>query len=1031
VRGVLTQFADRLTIDNVTVTSALNNFFLFDANDSLLMNSTAPYATVDGATALAMIGGRRNVIVNNTFGGTIPTGGQYSFNAGGVVFYNSQDNRYENNVLQNFRDDGLDFHAKDLTADNMPAPQNLQKSSGNYAGKNTIISDARSKGRVAGAAIWANCASDRTWLFGNDTRGVPECGICVYTSTSNMILANTLHDNGLGFLLSGGDETLPFCAPPAFQERPTSTFIKSNNASWNISEQMYVRSATNTEVASNFMSPRNGFQGVLRPEACETIYCQSALTVDTQGTTPATSGLRVVANTNHENIRGFYSDDGKTTGVEYAYNRMIQQNLGLSHSRYIFPAGTAIWDAGPAAGGNFWTLFTGANGNPGNATYGTASVSDASKGVFQDFSNNTGRIVDRYAYKSEDMGRGSAVAVFEPRSPGPGASLAQGTRRTVRWYSPGCVYNDISLDAVTTLATSVPNTGYAIVTIPAGATVGSHFIYVSCKDSAGNIKDAATTLNFNVTASSLQILAPGRDDIFDAGASITVAWKKTSAITSVFVDLSVDGGVSFTSTFGPFTTTSTRITLPGPAAVATAVMRVRSTSPVASDFTDGYFAIRGTGQAFINMTSRKLVSGGTERLEWSSPAGSRLVDITATSASVTKTVAPNLPDRGNFDWVLPDMPPGAITFAATFKNSAGTTVGTATNAAATVGYATTISYGSLPSTLGIGNGAGVTTTTNSGLPATLTSLTTSVCTVSGSTVTGVAAGTCIIAANQAGNASYAAALQVTARFTVGTVSNPPRLGNISTRMQVLTGNDVMIGGFVIGGSANKTVAIVATGPSLAAFGIVNPLADPTLTLVRSSDQQVIATNDNWQTAGNAAQLQAAGFAPSNTLESAILINLAPGAYTAIVSGVGGGTGVGIVAVYEVDRLDVPLVNISTRGRVLTGNDVMIGGFIINGSGAQTVAIVATGPSLAAFGIANPLANPTLTLVRSSDQAVIATNDDWQSAPNAAQIQAAGFAPSNQLESAIMMSLPPGAYTAIVSGVSGGTGVGIVAVYTVP
>src|SRR5258706_14222622 len=107
VRGVLTQFADRLTIDNVTVTSALNNFFLFDANDSLLMNSTAPYATVDGATALAMIGGRRNVIVNNTFGGTIPTGGQYSFNAGGVVFYNSQDNRYANNVLQNLRDDGL------------------------------------------------------------------------------------------------------------------------------------------------------------------------------------------------------------------------------------------------------------------------------------------------------------------------------------------------------------------------------------------------------------------------------------------------------------------------------------------------------------------------------------------------------------------------------------------------------------------------------------------------------------------------------------------------------------------------------------------------------------------------------------------------------------------------------------------------------------------------------------------------------------------------------------------------------------
>ena len=260
--------------------------------------------------------------------------------------------------------------------------------------------------------------------------------------------------------------------------------------------------------------------------------------------------------------------------------------------------------------------------------------------------------------------------------------------------------------------------------------------------------------------------------------------------------------------------------------------------------------------------------------------------------------------------------------------------------------------------------------------------------------------------------------------------NPPRLANISTRMQVLTGNDVMIAGFVIGGSSNKTVAIVATGPSLAQFGIANPLANPTLTLVRSSDQAVIATNDDWQSAANQAQLTAAGFAPSNALEAAILVNLAPGAYTAIVQGAGNGTGVGVAGVYEVDGTDIPLINISTRGQVLTGNDVMIGGFVIQGTGPQQVAIVATGPSLAAFGIANPLANPTLTLVRSSDQAVLATNDDWQSASNAADIQASGFAPSNPLESAILTTLPPGAYTAIVQGVSGGTGVGVVGVYRV-
>jgi hypothetical protein len=133
-----------------------------------------------------------------------------------------------------------------------------------------------------------------------------------------------------------------------------------------------------------------------------------------------------------------------------------------------------------------------------------------------------------------------------------------------------------------------------------------------------------------------------------------------------------------------------------------------------------------------------------------------------------------------------------------------------------------------------------------------------------------------------------------------TVGPQTRLGNISTRMQVLTGNDVMIGGFVIQGSGSQTVAIVATGPSLAAYGIANPLTNPTLTLVRSSDQTAIATNDDWQTAANAAQLQAAGFAPSNPLEAAILVTLPPGAYTAIVSGAAGGTGVAVVGVYKVN-----------------------------------------------------------------------------------------------------------------------------------
>ena len=251
--------------------------------------------------------------------------------------------------------------------------------------------------------------------------------------------------------------------------------------------------------------------------------------------------------------------------------------------------------------------------------------------------------------------------------------------------------------------------------------------------------------------------------------------------------------------------------------------------------------------------------------------------------------------------------------------------------------------------------------------------------------------------------------------------------NLSTRGAAGSGNNVLIGGFVIGGATPKTVVITATGPSLAQAGIGNPLANPTLTLVRSSDQATIATNDDWGSAPNAGALQATGLAPRDARESAIMITLPPGAYTAIVDDANGAAGVAIVAVYEVDHPEAPLANLSTRGQVLAGDGVMIAGFVIAGTAPRTVVVTATGPSLAS-GIANALANPVLALVRSSDQAVIAANDDWGTSPDAARLQAAGLAPADAHESAILVTLPPGAYTAILSGAQGSTGVGMIAVY---
>ena len=349
----------------------------------------------------------------------------------------------------------------------------------------------------------------------------------------------------------------------------------------------------------------------------------------------------------------------------------------------------------------------------------------------------------------------------------------------------------------------------------------------------------------------------------------------------------------------------------------------------------------------------------------------------------------------------------------------------------------TVAFGPAPTAVPVQGYANLQATATSGLPITFGSSTPTRCSVANvaGIVEGLTVGQCTATASQPGDDFFLPAVQATQSFPVVAMDTTAiRMSNISTRVHVSSGEEAApIAGFVIAPSigATKKVAIVATGPSLASSGIANPLADSVVAVVRSSDNRVVGTNDNWMQHPSSAQLTAAGLAPSDPSEAALVLDLLPGAYTARVTGKSGGTGVSVIAVYEIDRLVNRLINISTRGEVRTGDEVMIAGFVISGSGPQQVAIVVTGPSLAQYGITAPLANPTLSLVRSSDQAVLATNDDWQTAPNAAQLQAAGFAPPNAAEAAILTTLPPGAYTAIVSGVGGTTGIAVVGVYAVP
>jgi hypothetical protein len=207
------------------------------------------------------------------------------------------------------------------------------------------------------------------------------------------------------------------------------------------------------------------------------------------------------------------------------------------------------------------------------------------------------------------------------------------------------------------------------------------------------------------------------------------------------------------------------------------------------------------------------------------------------------------------------------------------------------------------------------------------------------------------------------------------------------------------------------------------------LSDPVLSLYNSS-HTLIATNDNWQSDLNHFLLEANGLAPANLLESATVQTLPPGAYTVIVRGRQGTPGIGLVELYDLSPLsNSKLKNMSARGSVGTLDNVLISGFIVGDVESETVVVRALGPSLASFGVTDPLSDPVLTIYDSSGTA-IATNNNWQDDINAILVQKNGLAPPNPAESALVLHLPAGKYTAIVSGANGGTGVGLAEVYTI-
>jgi BNR repeat-like domain len=259
--------------------------------------------------------------------------------------------------------------------------------------------------------------------------------------------------------------------------------------------------------------------------------------------------------------------------------------------------------------------------------------------------------------------------------------------------------------------------------------------------------------------------------------------------------------------------------------------------------------------------------------------------------------------------------------------------------------------------------------------------------------------------------------------------------NISARLNVLTGDNVGIGGFIITGPDQKKVVLRGIGPSLSNSGVPNVMQDPVLEL-HDHTGAVIAFDNDWQDSQK-TEIQNTGLAPSNSKEAAMVQTLSPGAYTAIVKGNGNtnNTGVALVEVYDVDPgSSSTLTNVSTRGFADTGDNVMIGGEIVgrglgvNGAGSVKVLLRAIGPSLTSFGVANALQDPVLDL-HNGNGVIIASNDNWRSTQQA-DIQATGLAPRDDRESAILTVLTQGNYTAILTGKNGTTGVALIEAFKV-
>jgi hypothetical protein len=509
----------------------------------------------------------------------------------------------------------------------------------------------------------------------------------------------------------------------------------------------------------------------------------------------------------------------------------------------------------------------------------------------------------------------------------------------------------------------------------------------------------------NITVGQPPAITSANATMFKVGTAgtftITTTGFPTNASMVITETGTLPGGVTFTNNNNG---TATLSGTPGANTGGTWPISIKASNGIAPDATQSFTLTVNQGPAFTSADHTTFTEGlpGT---------------FTVTTTGFPTNASMSITRTGNL--------PAGVTFV---NNNDGT--------ATLSGTPGPLTGGTYPFTIGANNG--VTATVNQSFVLTVIGVTPTPSPTPTATATATPTATATATATATPTATATATPTTTATATPSATPTatptvtPAQATNISTRLRVDTGDKVMIGGFIITGNVAKPVVLRGIGPSLTGAGIpaASTLKDPVIELHGSSGA-LITSNDNWKDSPQKSQIEGTIFEPSDDSEAVIMATLPPAAYTVILKGVNETSGIGVVEAYDNNlAADSDLTNISTRGFVQAGNEVMIGGFILGGNNLPTrIAVRALGPSLTSAGLSNVLADPTLEL-HNANGTIMISNDNWQDDPvTEAALTANGLALSDPKESAIFTSLaPPGQFTAIVADKNGGIGIALVEIY---